>query len=353
MDEEATYIPQPVSFRKKIKIKLFRLFHLHQGPSIKLYTGFGNKTSCVIYGHALFLSPLPRKTYRNFFVYNSIALLRLFMVRPMKHAKVKLIWENNVYETLTETDGFFSFEWQPSHPLKPGSCKVKVLLMAKNADNIVASAADGEIIIPLLQSFAFISDIDDTFLISHSSNLRKRLFVLLTQNARSRRPFEGAVKHYQLLNGRDDGLNSTNAFFYVSSSEWNLYGYIREFVRMNKLPDGVFLLNHIKTFSKLFSTGQSNHDGKFSRITRIIEAFPKQKFILLGDDSQRDIYIYTSIVEHFPQNIYCIYLRKVYTSEKPQVREKQKIIEKAGVLFCYFAHSEEAILHSRQIGLIK
>lgn len=352
MIEEASYIPQTISFSKKIKIKIFRFFRLHSGPSLNLYTGFGNESSCVIYGHALSLSPLPRKTYRKFFVFNTIALLRLFMVQPMKHAKVKLLWGDTSYETVTADDGFFRFEWKPSRPLKPGSMKVEAVLMSENSDTIIAAAAEGEVIIPSPAAFAFISDIDDTFLISHSSNIRKRLFVLLTENARSRSPFEGAVKHYRLLNGNAGDQVMNNAFFYVSSSEWNLYNYIREFVRMNKLPEGVFLLNQIKTFSKLFSTGQNNHGGKFTRIVKIIEAYPQQKFVLLGDDSQQDIFIYTSVVEHFPDNVYCVYIRRVHSPEKPHVREKQKIIEKAGVLFCYFAHSDEAILHSEQAAII-
>ena len=119
------------------------------------------------------------------------------------------------------------------------------------------------------------------------------------------------------------------------------------------LPDGVCLLNQVKTFSKLFATGQNNHSGKFTRVVKILEAYPQQKFVLLGDDSQKDIDIYASIVEHFPQNVYCVYIRRVGTPEKPHILLKQKAIEKKGVRFCYFAHSEEAILHSKEIGLIK
>ncbi len=349
----ARYIPHRISFLQKIKIKLFRLFRLRQGPVLKLYTGFGNDSSCIIYGHALSLSPLPRKKFRNFFLFNSVALLRLFMVKPLKNATVKLLWEEKEFETVTEKDGFFKFEWTPSVPLPIGSYKVKGLLIKKGTSQKVTATAEAEVIIPSPTAFTFISDIDDTFLISHSSNLRKRLFVLLTENARSRRPFGGAVQHYRLLHGIDDTEKSNNAFFYVSSSEWNLYDYIRDFVQANKLPEGVFLLNQIKTFSKLFATGQGNHDGKFTRIVKIIEKYPERKFVLLGDDSQRDIDIYSSVAEHFPKNIYCIYIRRVRTPEKPHVREKQQIIEAAGVLFCYFSHSEEGILHSRKVGLIK
>ena len=326
---------------------------MHKGPSLKLYKGFGNETSCVIYGHAFSLSPFQRQTFRNFFILNSIALLRMFMVKPMKNAKIKLQWEENVFETFTQKDGFFRFEWKHTAELKSRVLPVKVFLMKKHSDTIVAASCESEIIIPSPTSFAFISDIDDTFLISHSSNLRKRLFVLLTENARSRRPFDGVVKHYRLLHGIDDTDKSDNAFFYVSSSEWNLYNYIREFVKEYKLPEGIFLLNQIKTFSKLFATGQSNHNGKFTRIIRIMEAYPQQKFVLLGDDSQKDIDIYSSVAEHFPQSIYSIYIRRVRNAEKLHVREKQQALEKKGIHFCYFAHSDEAILHSMEIGLIK
>ena len=352
MPQKATYIPQPISFWQKVKIKIFRLFRLRQGPSLKLYRGFGNEGACTVYGHAFSLHPLPRKSYRRSFIFNSVALLRLFMVRPMAGARVKLLWNDTEMEAVTEKDGFFKFHWNITTPLQAGSYPVKALLMKRRTQNKVTATAESEIVVPAATSFAYISDIDDTFLISHSSNLRKRLFVLLTENARSRRPFDGAVEHYRMLHGIDDNEKSDNAFFYVSSSEWNLYDYIHEFVRQNKLPEGIFLLNQLKTFSKLFSTGQSNHDGKFIRIVRILEKYPRQKFVLLGDDSQKDVDIYASIVEHFPENIYCVYIRRVGSPEKPHVREKQKDIEKAGVMFFYFAHSEDAISHSRKIGLI-
>lgn len=353
MTNGATYIPEKLSFLQKLELKLFKVFRLQKRATIKLYNGFANQHYCYIYGHALSLSPIKKKHFRSFFLYNTIALLRLFMVRPIKGALVTLQWQNKTYTATTSSDGFFKFEWVHPNVLAAGEYEVEVMLLKKNSNNIVKATAKGLIIVPSQTAFSFISDIDDTFLISHSSNLRKRLFVLLTENARSRKPFAGAVKHYRLLHGIDDTETSDNAFFYVSSSEWNLYDYIKEFVQEYKLPDGIFLLNQMKTFSKLFSTGQNNHGGKFTRIVKIIEAFPDQKFVLLGDDSQKDIDIYTSIVEHFPQSVYCVYIRRVGTPEKPNVLLKQKIIESKEVLFFYFAHSEEAILHSQKIGLIK
>ena len=131
--------------------------------------------------------------------------------------------------------------------------------------DIVIATATGHVYIPYNTQYGFISDIDDTFLISHSSNLRKRLFVLFTQNARTRKPFVGVVNHYQLLANSNTTPDAPNPFFFVSSSEWNLYDYILEFTIVNEIPKGIFLLNQLKRFNQLLKTGQNNHQAKFTR----------------------------------------------------------------------------------------
>jgi phosphatidate phosphatase APP1 len=124
----------------------------------------------------------------------------------------------------------------------------------------------GNISIPFASSHALISDIDDTFLISHSSRLRRRLYVLFTKNARTRKPFEGVVNHYKLLAcGNVSGKNA-NPFFYVSSSEWNLYDFIAEFSRRNELPKGVFLLSQLK---RINTEGNLRESSEWSMRIRI------------------------------------------------------------------------------------
>jgi phosphatidate phosphatase APP1 len=220
-----------------------------------------------------------------------------------------------------------------------------------DGDEVIASGK-GLIFMPPPNQFGCISDIDDTFLISHSSNIFKRLYVLLTKNAHSRKPFEGVVRHYQLLAKAATKGDEQNVFFYVSSSEWNLYSFIKEFCRKNELPEGIFLLNQIKKLSQAWKTGKTKHATKFMRIARIIEAYPNQRFVLLGDSSQQDPVIYSSIVEHFPKQIHAVYIRDVYEANQKKVRETLIKLEQAGVPCCFFKHSEEAILHSVRIGLI-
>jgi phosphatidate phosphatase APP1 len=340
-------------FLERVRRKILLAFRLTDEPVVKVYHGFGNDKNVTVFGHVFLFSPVPRKHYSKNFLTNTFALLRLFMVKPYRRAFLKMQWNGEWLQTQSEKDGFFKFEWKLDTPLKPGWHKVEILLAGRKENALPYTSGLGSFYIPYINQFAFISDIDDTFLISHSSNLRKRLFVLLTENAHSRQPFEGVVKHYQLLARAGVPHAESNPFFFVSSSEWNLYDYIREFAIKQELPQGAYLLNQLKRFNELGKTGQNNHSTKFMRIVRILEAYPDQEFILLGDDTQEDPTIYASIVDHFPQKIKAVYLRKVRKKTKPTVLPAIEKMKAAGVLCCYFGHSSEAISHSAAIGLIK
>jgi phosphatidate phosphatase APP1 len=132
-----------------------------------------------------------------------------------------------------------------------------------------------------------------------------------------------------------------------------LYDYILEFTRINEIPKGIFLLNQLKRFSQLLKTGQNHHRTKFTRIARILESYPNQRFVLLGDSSQQDPYIYEAIVTHFPKRIHAVYIRDVYEKNKQKAADVLYKIESKGAPCCFFQHSSQAILHSKKIGLIR
>jgi phosphatidate phosphatase APP1 len=269
------------------------------------------------------------------------------MIKPFAGVEVELEWKGKTHKCKTDTDGFFRIEWEDVEPFEVGW--KPVMVNAFYNGQFVAKGA-GRVLIPQETQYIFISDIDDTFLISHSANMRKRLYVLFTQNARSRRPFDGVVRHYQLLS--KSSTEECNPFFYVSSSEWNLYEYILEFTAVNRIPRGIFLLSQLKGISELLKTGQNHHGTKFTRIVRILEAFPNQRVVLLGDSSQQDPYIYEAIVKHFPKQVHAVYIRDVFERNHQKVSDVLHKIEAAGVPCLFFQHSREAILHSVKIGLI-
>lgn len=343
------------SIFSRIKQKFLFLLRITNRPVVKVYNGYGTTSHVTVFGHVFTLSPLPRKRYRRNIWTNTLALIRLFIVRTESRAKLQWVTpDHQVLEKDVEQDGFYKFDWHPSGNIEPGWHHVKVrLIQIRDKKPKRECVGEGWFFIPHVNQYSFISDIDDTFLISHSSNLRKRLFVLLTENARSRKPFEGVVYHYRLLTTAGVRDGEFNPFFYVSSSEWNLYDYILEFSRINELPRGIYLLNQMKVFKEIWKTGQNNHGTKFMRITRILEAYPEQRFILLGDDSQQDPVIYASIVEHFPEQIKAVYLRNVFDKNAGIAEDAIRKIEAHGIECCHFEHSQDAIAHSISIGLIE
>jgi phosphatidate phosphatase APP1 len=131
-----------------------------------------------------------------------------------------------------------------------------------------------------------------------------------------------------------------------------LYNDLVVFFRYNHLPEGVFLLNQIKKWYQFVKTGKTTHEGKLIRIVRIMEAFPNQQFVLLGDNSQKDPFIYEAIAKKYPDRIYAVYIRNVYGKKEATTKEILQKIEASNVHTCFYNHSTDAIAHSREIGLI-
>ena len=323
------------------------IFGLQRGPIIKVYDGYGDQENIIIYGHVLRSGPRSPKRYRGNVISNSLALFRLFMVDPDPDATVEVEWDGKLHTATTNSDGFFRLEWTPERNVGPGWHVVTV--RGKGSDRVKSV---GRIFVPWPGQLAIISDIDDTFLISHSADLKKRLYVLLTKNAETRQPFEDVVKHYRALAIGTGDLAEHNPFFFVSSSEWNLYGYIRAFCAKHGLPEGILLLSQIKQFRSVWKTGQGKHSGKFVRIARIMRSYPHHNYVLLGDNSQQDPEIYASLVEHFPGKVKAVYIRNVHDRHGKRTEMLVQQMIAANVACCYFKHSREAIAHSKKIGLI-
>jgi len=303
----------------------------------------------VVYGHLLDKEPASRKTYANQLLRNAWHLLQMFFLRPIPDARVSLNWNDQRIPATTAKDGFIKFEWASEQTVPAGWHTVTV----EHQEAGVSITGKGELFVPHITQYAFISDIDDTILISHSSTRWKRLKALLGSNARTRQVFEDVVEHYSLLAASGTTPDAPNPFFYVSSSEWNLYDFLTAFFRFNGLPKGALLLSPLKRWWQFLKTGKTKHQGKLLRILRILEAFPNQRFVLFGDNTQSDPEIYNTIARRYPQRIHAVYIRKIIASKAITTATLLQELEKdCGITTCLFAHSEEAIAHSKKIGLV-
>ena len=320
---------------------------IKRGLVVRVYRGFGHKNRMQVFGHVLF-SRKERKRKKKRLLGNMKALLDLFFVKPVFKAEVVLEWEGKQISTLTEEDGFFRLEWESTESVPAGEHKVQVRYT--NGKQVLSG--EGSVIVPHVTQLGIISDIDDTLLISHSSTIIKRLLTLFRHHAGSRRAFEGVADFYRKLQYTHTDKENPNPFFYVSSSEWNLYPYLQVFFDVHKFPRGVFLLNQLKRWYNLLASGQTKHSGKFVRIIRIMEAFPKQSFLLIGDNTQQDPEIYAAVAAYFPQRVKAVFIRMVLPGKKRTTEAQLKVVKELNIPYCIFRDTPEAEVFAKQHGLL-
>lgn len=175
--------------------------------------------------------------------------------------------------------------------------------------------AHGQVMTPPVTSqFGIISDIDDTVIPTDAESLFKAAILTFTKNQFTRFPFNGVPEFYRSLQKGISGDNF-NPLFYVSSSPWNLFDLLKDFMEVNDIPAGPILLKDYGfTHNKLFTESHVSHKTKMIR--NILNTYPLLPFILIGDSGQKDPEIYAKIVEEFPGRIVSIYIRDVSASPR-------------------------------------
>jgi len=194
-----------------------------------------------------------------------------------------------------------------------------------------------------------ISDIDDTILVTHTTNPVKKIRTLLIKNAYKRKAVKEMRDFYQHFVSLD------YSFFYVSNSEANLFPMIRLFIEHQNLPLGPVFLKSFRKWKNLFKRKKKKiHRDihKKEKIALLMEVFPEMKFILIGDDSQQDPEIYTHFAQKFPERIEQIFIRNV--KERPsasRLAEKRKLWEEYRIRMTFF-NSPREILRSGELAVI-
>lgn len=317
-------------------------------PILQLYRGYANEQELIVMGHVFkkeYDYDFQKKSFKN-----ARSIVHLFRVKTIKNFDVYLKYGGSEIHTKTLDDGYFKFCIPLEKAFNFGWMEYEVNIKYDNQTII----SKGSFIRPHKGNLGIISDIDDTFLVSHTHNFFKKIYILLFRNVNNRKVFKDVVPHYQALStaGRNN-KEEENAFFYISSSEWNLYRFIVKFTRIHQLPRAVILLKDIKTgLADFFMSGRGNHNHKFEKIKHVLEFYPHLKYVLMGDDSQHDPLLYEQICKIFPVTVKAVYIRQTGKNKKETTMNILKNLENLEVSVCYFKDSSEAITHSKSIGLI-
>lgn len=186
---------------------------------------------------------------------------------------------------------------------------------------------------------------------SNANDLFKMIRIAYFGNERSRRLFDGVASFYHSLQ-QGVGKGEGNPIFYVSSSAWNMYDLFDKFMELNDIPAGPILLRDIELSPEnLLSFDHKSH--KREQIDPVFRRFPDLPFILIGDSGQKDVEIYSQIVQDSPDRILGIYIRDVLPENEERKQEIEAIaqtIRTAGVEFTLFSETYSAVKHAAKQG---
>ena len=156
---------------------------------------------------------------------------------------------------------------------------------------------------------------------------------VLVEQPEDRLAVPGAATLYKTI--AEDHVAPARPFFYVSSSPWNLYGFITEFMELNGIPHGpMFLKDYGIDREKLIHTAHDTH--KLEAIETVLSFYPGLRFLLIGDNGQKDVEIYARAVKDYGPRVAGVFIRDVSgTCREGAKAELLKGIEAAGIpTFC-------------------
>ena len=211
---------------------------------ILAYYGYGNSTRAHVQGRVLEVRNVSVSTDSDSTFRNLLNTYRRAEADPIPFARVKVEYGNSVCNLTADDEGFFSGWIELTKPLVGDDewNKYKVSLVAPVQPNVATIDTAGEVLVPAKESrFGVISDIDDTVIQSRVSNFLQAARTVMLGNARTRLPFPGVAAFYRALRDGVTG-DEKNPIYYVSSSPWNIFDVIAEFMAIQKIPRGPLLL---------------------------------------------------------------------------------------------------------------
>jgi phosphatidate phosphatase APP1 len=318
----------------KYYFKLFLSLFGKAPITVSAYRGYGNRRRIFLQGRVLKNKVITASPDDSIWQ-NLVNNYKRFGSAEIRDAELSITIGENVFDLVTDREGYFVLDAELAKPLPPHSKKwrkaqVHLYRTRRREVNMEVSA---KVLVPNRADFGVISDIDDTILITEVRSFLKMRMIYLTffKNVTHRKTFQEVEAFFRALQRGKDGQNR-NAFFYVSKSPWNLYDFLEDFIELNDLPRGPLLLRDMGLFPRSFPfefLDRQYRGHKIASVARILSMYPDMPFILVGDSGERDTDIYLSIAKSFPDQVQAIYIHDL--KNKRGARRIQKLIEDSGV----------------------
>lgn len=336
-----------------VRADLARKLRLNDPVQIVPYRTYGTPRRIYIRGRVLEDKGIAGAGDRDTVLHNLLNMYKRFESDEVPSAVLKAVLPDEEHEVTTDREGYFVLDLNPLTPIINEQLWHPVPLELLHAPIPFEKGLQvhAEVMIPPPDAeYGIISDIDDTIVKTTATNLLAMGRTTFLNNAKTRLPFAGVAEFYKALQlGRNGQRN--NPFFYVSSSPWNLYDLLIDFLDLNEIPAGPILLRDFGTNKK--PPGDPHMSHKFKEICQIFEAYPHLPFVLVGDSGQEDPAIYREVVKKFPGRVLAIYIRDVMLPERKKIAvDVSQSLAEHKTEMVIVENTVEAAEHAAKVGLL-
>jgi len=331
------------------RFRLKRRFGLLDPFEILPYRGYGTTTELFLKGRVLEESGITRAGRDDAVWKNILNMVRRFASDEVAGARVMASFQGLRVETTADVEGFFEVRLQLPEPLDvaTGWYRVELDLLSPPSPGGGEVRSTAHVLVPHAADFGVISDLDDTVLRSNATSVLKMAWIVVRNNAHTRLPFEGVAAFYRALRLGAHGRHS-NPIFYVSSSPWNIYDMLVDFLNVHGVPHGPLFL---KDWS--LSVLGKHRDYKIGVIRGLLRTYQELPFVLIGDSGEEDPEIYLQAVREHQGRIRAIYIRDVTSVERDaEVRAMAEEARMLGTEMVTVPDTTAAAEHAASIGLI-
>ena len=313
------------------------------------YLGHGTTRELFLRGRVLEETGITRAGRDDAVWKNVLNMARRFASDEVAGARVRASFEGLQVETTADVEGFFEVRFQLAEPLDgpDGWYQVGLELLSPPSPGGGRVRSKGHVLVPHGARFGVISDLDDTVVRSSATNVLKMAWIVVRNNAHTRLPFEGVAAFYRALQLGPDS-KSSNPVFYVSSSPWNIYDMLVDFLNVHGAPHGPLFL-------KDWSLGVlgKHRDYKIGVIRHLLRTYENLPFVLIGDSGEEDPEIYLQAVREHPGRIMAVYIREVTSGERDaEVKAIAEEVRKLGTEMVAVPDTTAAAEHAASIGLV-
>ncbi|MGH2541247.1 MAG: App1 family protein, partial [Ardenticatenaceae bacterium] len=279
---------------------------------IVAYRGYGTADKMYLKGRVQEDEGIPPASEEDSLWRNMINVYKRFESDEVAGARVLARFQGQEHEIVTDEEGYFDLWIAPAAPLPTDRLwhEIELELSSPQREGHPSTHSTGYVLVPPPSArFGIISDVDDTVVLTNATSVLKMARTVFLGNAHTRVPFAGVAAFYEALQAGITG-HEFNPLFYVSSSPWNLYDLLVEFLEIQDIPLGPAMLRDWGISNdEVLPTKHAPHKRK--SIFKILDTFPDLSFILIGDSGQEDPEIYHDVVHQYPERILAIYIRNL------------------------------------------